>query len=231
MIITSYLTDNLDLWAIGLTNTVMLTFLGIVIGFIVAVPIAVALLSRHSVVSRIAFGYIYLIRGTPLLVQVYIIYYGLGQVHQELKDIGLWWFFRDAFNCAVTAFVLNSAAYQAEILRGGIQAVSTEVIEAGSSLGLSRYQIFKKIVMPILLARMLPAFGNEVVLLLKASAIASIITVSDVMGQARLLYAETFDLSVYYIAAVNYLLIVLLIETLWRKLEGRNLWLHYSGSQ
>ncbi len=227
----SHLTDNLEIWAEGLTNTFSLTVLGIVIGFFVAIPIAATLLGNNRIASRIAYYYIYVVRGTPLLVQVYIIYYGLGQFHQELKSIGLWWFFRDAFNCGVTAFVLNSAAYQAEILRGGIQGVPTGVIEGGASLGLSRFQIFRKIVMPIMLARMLPAFGNEFVLLLKASAIVSIITVRDVMGQARLLYAETFDLSVFYIAAVNYLIIVLLIEALWRKLEGRNLWLHYSGSQ
>ncbi|MCP3890467.1 MAG: ABC transporter permease subunit [Desulfobulbaceae bacterium] len=225
----SHLTSNLDIWVEGLTNTVMLTVLGIVIGFFVAIPIALALLKNNKTVSHIAYGYVYIMRGTPLLIQVFIIYYGLGQFHQELKDIGLWWFFRDPFNCGVTAFVLNSAAYQAEILRGGIQAVPAGVVEGGSSLGLSRFLVLKKIVMPIMLARMLPAFGNEFVLLLKASAIASIITVRDVMGQARLLYAETFDLSVFYIAAVNYLLIVLLIEALWRKLENRNLWLQYSG--
>ncbi|MCP4297237.1 MAG: ABC transporter permease subunit [Proteobacteria bacterium] len=227
----SYLTDNLDIWAEGLANTFSLTVLGIVFGFFVAIPIAVALLGKNQPLSRFAFYYVYLIRGTPLLVQIYLIYYGLGQFHQELKSIGLWWLFRDAFNCGVIAFVLNSAAYQAEILRGGIQAVPTGVLEGAAALGLSRFQIFRKIVMPIMLARMLPAFGNEFVLLLKASAIASIITVRDVMGQARLLYAETFDLSVFYIAAINYLLIVLLIEALWRRLEGRNLWLHYSGSQ
>ncbi|MCP4297072.1 MAG: ABC transporter permease subunit, partial [Proteobacteria bacterium] len=134
----SHLTDNLDIWAEGLTNTFLLTVLGIVIGFFVAIPIAVALLGHNRIVSRIAYYYIYVVRGTPLLVQVYIIYYGLGQFHQELKSIGLWWFFRDAFNCGVTAFALNSADCQAELLRGGIQAVPRGLLGSGACLGLSR---------------------------------------------------------------------------------------------
>lgn len=225
----SHLMDNLDLWAQGLTNTVQLTLLGVVFGFFLAVPIAAARLSRYRFLSRLAYAYVYVVRGTPLLVQIFIIYYGLGQFSRELKDIGLWWFFRDAFNCGVTAFVLNSAAYQSEILRGGILAVPTGVIEAGKALGLSQLSIFRKIIMPITLGRMLPAFGNELVLLLKASALVSVITVRDVMGQARILYAQTFDLSVFYIAALNYLLVILLVEALWRRLEGRNVWLRYTG--
>jgi polar amino acid transport system permease protein len=227
----SHLTDNIDLWAEGLTNTVSLTLLGVIFGFFVALPIAGARLSNNSILSRTAYTYVYLVRGTPLLVQVFLIYYGLGQFHSELKDMGLWWFFRDAFNCGLTAFILNSAAYQAEILRGGILAVPKGAIEAGAALGLTKLQIFRKIILPITMGRMLPAFGNEFVLLLKASALISIITVRDVMGQARFLYAQNFDLSVYYIAALNYLIIVLLIEALWRKLEGRNVWLHYAGGR
>ncbi|WP_170575927.1 ABC transporter permease [Ruegeria atlantica] len=225
----AHLTENLDLWVQGLTNTVTLTLLGVFFGFFLAIPIAAARLSSHRVLSKLAYGYVYVVRGTPLLVQIFIIYYGLGQFSNELKSIGLWWFFRDAFNCGLTAFVLNSAAYQSEILRGGILAVPTGVIEAGKALGLSRLNVFRKIIMPITLGRMLPAFGNELVLLLKASALVSVITVRDVMGQARFLYAQTFDLSVFYIAALNYLLVILLVEALWRKLEGRNVWLRYAG--
>jgi len=227
----SHLTDNVDLWIEGLTNTVSLTLLGVIFGFFAALPIAAARLSKNSILSRIAYTYVYLVRGTPLLVQIFLIYYGLGQFHSELKGLGLWWFFRDAFNCGLLAFVLNSAAYQAEILRGGILAVPKGAIEAGTALGLTKLQVFRKIILPITIGRMLPAFGNELVLLLKASSLVSIITVRDVMGQARFLFAQSFDLSVYYIAALNYLVIVLLIEALWRKLEGRNQWLHYAGGR
>jgi polar amino acid transport system permease protein len=226
----SHLTDNLELWRIGLTNTVMLTALGVCFGFFVAIPIATARLSSNKLLSKAAFGYVYLVRGTPLLVQIFIIYYGLGQFHKELKALGMWWFFRDAFNCGLLAFTLNSAAYQSEILRGGILAVPKGVIEAGSALGLTTFQIFRRVIMPITVGRMLPAFGNELVLLLKASSLVSIITVRDVLGQARFIYAQTFDLSVFYIAALNYLIVVMIIEAIWRRLERRNAWLKYTGN-
>ncbi len=207
-------------------NSFSLTLLGFTIGFFVAIPLGIARLKRESWLSRFAFSYIYIVRGTPLLVQIFLIYYGVGQFHKELKSLGLWWFFRDAYYCGLLAFILNSAAYQAEILRGGIQAVPQGISEAGAALGLSNFKRFRLLVLPIALARMMPAFGNEFVLLLKASALVSVITVRDVMGQARYLFSETLDLSVFYIAAANYLLVVLLIEALWRRLEGRNQWLN-----
>ncbi len=222
----THLTDNLDLWREGLLNSFSLTLLGFTIGFFVAIPLGIARLKRESWLSRFAFSYIYIVRGTPLLVQIFLIYYGVGQFHKELKSLGLWWFFRDAYYCGLLAFILNSAAYQAEILRGGIQAVPQGISEAGAALGLSNFKRFRLLVLPIALARMMPAFGNEFVLLLKASALVSVITVRDVMGQARYLFSETLDLSVFYIAAANYLLVVLLIEALWRRLEGRNQWLN-----
>jgi len=221
----AYLTDNLDLWGEGLFNTFSLTVLSFVIGFLIAIPLGLARLKQDSWLSKAAYGYIYIIRGTPLLVQIFLIYYGLGQFNKELRAAGLWGFFRDAYYCGLLAFILNSAAYQAEILRGGIQAVPRGVTEAGAALGLSGFKIFRLLVLPIAVARMLPALGNELVLLLKASALVSVITVRDVMGQARYLFSETFDLSVFYIAAANYLLVVLLIQALWKQLEGRNLWL------
>lgn len=225
----SHVSDNLDLWAEGLQNTVSLTVLGFILGFLVAIPIAAARLSKYKLLSGLAYGYIYLVRGTPLLVQIFIVYYGFGQFHKELKALSIWWFFRDAYYCGLLAFTLNSAAYQAEILRGGILAVSKGTVEAGLALGLRRLQVFRLLVLPITVARMLPAFGNELVLLLKASALVSVITVRDVMGQARYLFGETFDLSVFYIAAANYLLVVLIIEAVWRGLEKRNVWLTYKG--
>lgn len=227
----AHLTDHLDLWQEGLINTVLLTLLGFGFGLLVAFPIAAARIWGGSFFSALAGGYIYVVRGTPLLVQVFLIYYGLGQFHNTLKDLGLWSILRDPFRCGLMAFVLNSAAYQAEVLRGGILGVPKGVVEAAAALGIRRWAIFRKVVLPITLARMTPAFGNEIVLLLKASAIVSIITVRDVMGQTKYLYAQTFDLSVYYVAALNYLLIVLLVEALWRRFEQGNVWLKYEGKR
>ncbi|WP_271272455.1 ABC transporter permease [Aliamphritea hakodatensis] len=227
----SHLTENVELWQQGITNTLTLTLLAFIVAFFVAIPLSMARLSQHSAINRAAYGYVYLFRGTPLLVQMFMLYYGLGEFNKELKQLGLWWFFRDAYFCGLLAFILNSTAYQAEILRGGIAAVPKGVQEAGAALGLSKLQIFRKLILPIAFARMLPAMGNELVLLLKASALISIITVPDIMGQARYLYSETFDLSVFYIAAVNYLFIVLAIEAIWKRLEIRHQWLTYSGTR
>ena len=222
----SYITNNVDLWVEGSFNTITLTILSFIIGFFVAVPIGMARVKTGSWLSWLANGYITLIRGTPLLVQIFLLYYGSGQFSRELKQIDLWWLFRDAYYCGLMALVLNTAAYQAEILRGAIQAIPKGLREAGAAIGLSLFKIYRKIILPIALARMLPAMGNELVLLLKASALVSIITVMDVMGQARYLFSQTLDLSVYYLAALIYLAVVLVIEAVWRKLEARNSWLN-----
>ena len=221
----SLLTDNLSLWGIGFFNTLSLTVLSFVIGFFIAIPIGLARSQTGTWMSRITYGYVYIIRGTPLLVQIYLLYYGAGQFHKELQQLGLWWIFRDAYFCGLIALILNTIAYQAEIVRGAVMAIPRGLVEAGASVTLSTLQVYRFIHLPIATARMLPAMGNELVLLLKASALVSVITVLDVLGQARYLFSETLDLSVYYIAALNYLVIVLVIEAIWRKLEGRNLWL------
>ena len=220
-----YLIENLDIWGIGFFNTLSLTVLSFMIGFFIAIPVGLARSQTGTWMSKIIYGYVYLIRGTPLLVQIFILYYGVGQFHKELQQIGLWWFFREAYYCGLLALILNTIAYQAEIVRGALEAIPKSLEEAGASVSLSRLQIYRFIHIPIATARMLPALGNEFVLLLKASALVSVIAVTDVMGQARYLFSETLDLSVFYIAAVNYLIIVLIAEAILRKLEKRNVWL------
>ncbi len=222
----SHLTDNLDLWRVGFINTLSLTVLSFIIGFFIAIPVGMARVHAGTWASRIAYGYIYIIRGTPLLVQIFMIYYGLGQFSQELRQVGLWGIFRDAYYCGLLALILNTVAYQAEIVRGAIVAIPKSLDEAGMSIGLRSLQIYRFVKIPMAIARMLPALGNELVLLLKASALVSVITVADVMGQARYLFSETLDLSVYYVAALNYLVIVLVVEAIWRWLEARNVWLN-----
>ena len=221
----SLLTDNLSLWGVGFFNTLSLTVLSFIIGFFIAIPVGLARSQTGTLMSRVTYLYVYIIRGTPLLVQIYLLYYGAGQFHKELQQLGLWWIFRDAYYCGLIALILNTIAYQAEIVRGAVMAIPRGLEEAGASVTLSTLQVYRFIHLPIAMARMLPAMGNELVLLLKASALVSVITVLDVLGQARYLFSETLDLSVYYIAALNYLVIVLVIEAIWRKLEGRNIWL------
>ena len=220
-----HLINNLDIWGIGFFNTFSLTLLSFVIGFFIAIPVGLARSQTGTWMSKVTYGYVYIIRGTPLLVQIFILYYGVGQFFKELQQIGLWWFFKEAYYCGLLALILNTIAYQAEIVRGALEAIPKSLEEAGASVSLSKFQTYRFIHIPIATARMLPALGNEFVLLLKASALVSVIAVTDVMGQARYLFSETLDLSVFYIAAANYLIIVLIAEAILRKLERRNVWL------
>ena len=205
----------------GLLVTLELVSISIVLGALLAIPLTAARLSQNRVVGAIAFGYVYFFRGTPLLAQIFLIYYGAGQFVDELKALGLWGFFRDAFNCAVLTFSLNTAAYQAEIYRGAIRSVPRGQWEAAQSLGLHRLPIVFRIVAPQAAMIALRPVGNDIILLIKGSAVASIITVSDLMGETRLAFSRSFDLTVYLYAGVLYLIIVEVLRRIWNRLEAR----------
>ena len=192
----------------GLWVTLSLVAISILCGAVLSVPIAYARMSKNRFVSALAYGYVYLFRGTPLLAQTFLVYYGLGSFHTELADIGLWVFFRDAFNCALFAFSLNTAAYQAEMLRGAIESVPRGQWEGAASLGLHKFQTMRKIILPQAALVALRPYGNEVILMIKGSAIVAIITVYDLMGVTRLAFSRTFDFQTYLWAAIIYLLIV-----------------------
>ncbi|RUT82725.1 ABC transporter permease subunit, partial [Mesorhizobium sp. M7A.T.Ca.US.000.02.1.1] len=136
------------------------------------------------------------------------VYYGLGSFRVELQSVGLWDFFKDAFNCGVFAFALNTAAYQAEILRGAIESVPRGQWEGAASLGLHKLQTLRKIILPQALIVALRPYGNELILMVKASAIVAIITVYDLMGNAKLAFANSFDIQAYIWVALVYLVMV-----------------------
>lgn len=200
----------------GLGVTLLLVAISIVLGAILSVPIAYARMSKNRILSSLAYAYVYFFRGTPLLAQTFLVYYGVGSFRPELEMVGLWGFFREAFNCAIFAFSLNTAAYQAEILRGAIESVPKGQWEGAASLGLHKLQTLWKIVLPQALIVALRPYGNEVILMIKGSAIVAIITVYDLMGITRLTYSRTFDFQSYLWAAIIYLLIV---ETLRHAIE------------
>jgi polar amino acid transport system permease protein len=181
----------------GLVVTLELVVLSVALGAMLSLPIALARLSPNWIWRSLSFGYVYFFRGTPLLAQTYLVYYGSGQFRHFLDAIGLWVFFRDAFFCCVLTFTLNTAAYQAEILRGAMRAISHGQREAAMSL------------------------GNELILMVKSSAIAAIVTVFDLMGATRLAYARSFDISFYLWAALFYLAIVETLRRVWDRLEKR----------
>jgi polar amino acid transport system permease protein len=192
----------------GVGVTLSLVGISIVVGAILSVPIAYGRMSRNPVIAGLAYAYVYFFRGTPLLAQAFLVYYGFGSFRPELDAVGLWWFFREAFNCAIFAFSLNTAAYQAEILRGAIESVPRGQWEGAVSLGLHKIQTLRKIILPQALIVALRPYGNEIILMIKGSAIVAIITVYDLMGITRLTYSRTFDFQSYLWAAIIYLLIV-----------------------
>ncbi|NGN39544.1 ABC transporter permease [Mesorhizobium sp. CGMCC 1.15528] len=200
----------------GLLVTIKLVAVSIVLGALLSIPIAYARMSKNKLLNALAYAYVYFFRGTPLLAQTFLIYYGLGSFRPQLEAVGLWTFFRDAWYCAVFAFSLNTAAYQAEILRGAIESVPKGQWEGAESLGLHKYQILRKIVLPQALIVALRPYGNEIILMIKGSAIVAIITVYDLMGETRRAYSRTFDFQTYLWAALIYLSMV---ETLRHGIE------------
>lgn len=205
----------------GLQVTLTIVGLSLVIGSALSIPITLGRMSKNPVIAKLAFGYSYLFRGTPLLAQTYLVYYGLGVFNAELDAIGLWWFFRDATNCIVFVFALNTSAYQAEILRGAIENLPKGQVEAGRSMGLSTFAIYYKIIIPQALITALRPYGNEIILMIKGSAIASLVTVFDLMGETRRAYSRSFDFQTYIWAAILYLTIVEALRNVWNWLEAR----------
>jgi polar amino acid transport system permease protein len=192
----------------GLGVTLALVVISIVVGAILSTPIAYARMSRNPLLSAPAYAYVYFFRGTPLLAQTFLVYYGLGSFRPELEAVGLWSFFREAWYCAIFAFSLNTAAYQAEILRGAIESVPKGQWEGAASLGLHKFQTLRKVILPQALIVALRPYCNEVILLIKGSAVVALITVADLMGETRLAYSRSFDFQSYIWAAIIYFAMV-----------------------
>ena len=205
----------------GLLVTIELVAISVALGALISLPMALARLSSNPVLRALSLGYTFFFRGTPLLAQVFLVYYGSGQFRHFFESIGLWWLFRDAFFCAVFTFTLNTAAYQAEILRGAIQSVPRGQWEGAQALGLPRWYIFWRIILPQALIVALRPYGNELILMIKGSAIVAIVTVYDLMGETRRAFSRTFDFQTYIWAAIIYLAIVETLRILWDGIERR----------
>ena len=175
----------------GLLVTLKLVAAALVLGFVIALPTALARLSRNIGLRGIALGYVFFFRGTPLLVQIFLIYYGFSQF-EAVRDSLLWPILREPYWCALIAFALNTGAYTAEVFRGGIQSVPHGQVEAARAIGMAPATVFRRIIWPQALRQALPAYGNEMILLVKASSLASTVTLMDITGVARTLAAETY---------------------------------------
>lgn len=214
---------NWQLFAGGVWMTLQLTFLSLAAGFLIALPAAIVRARRVPVISPLVNGYVYLFRGTPLLVQTFLIYYGLSQF-DFIRDSWAWAFLRSAWWCALISFSLNSGAYATEILRGAIEATPRGEVEAARALGLSPRLVDRLVVIPSALRRALPQYGNELIFMLHGSAVASVITLQDILGVGRTLNAR------YYLAyegiltaAVLYMAITFFLVWVVRRLEARYL--------
>jgi arginine/ornithine transport system permease protein len=183
--------ENLPLYLRGMWLTVQLVFLALVCGLVLAMPLALLASSHNAVVRYLPRVYIYLFRGTPLLVQMFIIYYGLAQFDAVRESI-LWPVLKEAYWCALLAFSLNTAAYTAEILRGAIEQTPFGEVEAARACGMSRALIVRRVVLPSAFRRALPAYGNEVIFMLHGSALAGVITIVDLFGAARIVNSRHF---------------------------------------
>ena len=206
----------------GIPETLLLVGISVGIGFIMAVVFAQMRLSKNAFLSRSAALYVYIFRSTPLLVQMYLIYYGSGQFRHFFQDLGVWQFFREPYFCAIAALTLNTGAYTTEIIRGGIQSVTWGEIEAGRAIGMSPWTLFKRIVFPVAIRQALPAYGNEVILMVKSSSLASTITILEVTGIAKKIISATYaPVEVFIIAGAIYLTINFLVTRIITLIERR----------
>jgi arginine/ornithine transport system permease protein len=213
--------DTLGYYGQGLVTTSQLVFLSLIAGLILAVPLAIMRSSKHKWISLPVYLFTYVFRGTPLLIQLYIIYYGVVFIDGIQESI-FWPIMRGAFYPALIAFTLNTAAYTTEIFRGAIKATSQGEIEAARAYGMSQGLMMRRIILPSAFRRALPAYGNEVIFMLHASAIASVVTLMDLTGAARFVYARYYaPFEAFLFVAAIYLCLTFAILFFFRFLEKK----------
>ena len=201
--------------------TLKLLSVSLIIGLFIGLLFAILRLNKNIFINKFAYGYSYLFRGTPLLVQIFIIYFGLGQI-EYLRTTFLWTILREPYWCAIIAFALNTGAYTSEILRSAFQTIKPGIIEAGKSLGISSKIIFYKIQIPIAIRQSLPAYGNEIILMMKGTSLASTVTIMDLTGVAKYIISTTFrPVEVFIVAGGIYLFMTFIIHNLIKFLEKK----------
>lgn len=207
--------------ASGLGVTLQLVVVSVILGLILGLTLALVRLYGPRWAGMLITGYTTFFRGTPLLCQLFLVYYGFGSFRLLWESVNLWWFFRDPFLCAVFTFTINTAAYQAEIFRGAIQSIHKGQFEGAAALGLHRWSTLRHVILPQAMIIALRPLGNELVVMIKSSAVASLVTIFDLMGSTKLAFSRSFDLSIYLYAALLYLAMVEVIRRVWDKFELR----------
>ena len=201
--------------------TLKLLSVSLIIGLFIGLFFAILRLNKNIFINKFAYGYSYIFRGTPLLVQIFIIYFGLGQI-EYLRSTVLWVILKEPYWCAIIAFALNTGAYTSEILRSAFQTIKPGLIEAGKSLGISNKIIFYKIQIPIAIRQSLPAYGNEIILMMKGTSLASTVTLMDLTGVAKYIISTTFKpVEVFIVAGGIYLFMTFIIHNVIKYLEKK----------
>ena len=204
----------------GVPLTLKLASTSIALGLAFALALVALMRQPIRPLGWIAHSYVFVFRGTPLLVQIFLIYYGLGQFRPFFQEYGLWWLFRDPYHCALMALTLNTAAYTAEIVRGGLQSVPAGAIEAARAFGMSGVTLYWRIIAPLGFRQALPAYGNEIIIMIKATSLASTITLLEVTGVAHKLISESFRaVEVFLCAGAIYLAINFSVAALFSVIE------------
>ena len=213
----SLIVESFPVYLDGLWTTVWLVALALVIGLCVSIPLAIARNSTNYALSLPSWAFIYFFRGTPLLVQLYLIYYGMDQFF-PVKDT-LW---ENAWFCALVAFVMNTSAYTAEIIRGAINGLPKGEVEAAKAYGMSKFMTYRRIILPSALRRALPAYSNEVIFMLHGSAVAGIITIMDLTGAARLVNSRYYaPFESFLTAGLFYMALTFIILWCFKMAEKR----------
>ena len=195
----------------GIPLTLQVVSISTILGIFLAVAVALMRISGNRLMSLPAYYFVYLIRGTPLLLQLYFVYYGLSQF-EVIRESILWPILKEPYWCGIITLTISTGAYSSEIIRGGILSVSKNYIEASGALGLSQIKTFLLITLPITVRQALPAYGNELILMVKASSLISIVTLMEITGIARTIISKTYaPIEIFLVAGSIYLVINFII--------------------
>jgi arginine/ornithine transport system permease protein len=217
--------DSLPMYAEGLLLTVELLAVSLAAGLAAAIPLAMARASRHRLLAFPVAAFTYVIRGTPLLVQLFLLYYGLAQF-EAVRESVLWQFLQSAWFCAAASFAINTCAYTTEMLAGAILATPAGEVEAARSLGMTRATAMRRILLPSALRRMLPAYSNEAIMMLQGTSLASVVTLLDLTGAAREMNSRYYlPFEAFLTAAAFYLALTFALVGLFHLAEKR--WLAF----
>ncbi|MDH1730886.1 ABC transporter permease [Pseudomonas chengduensis] len=213
--------SSLPLYASGLLVTFELLLIALALGLLLALPLALMRVSRSPLVNFPAWLYTYVIRGTPMLVQLFLLYYGLAQF-DVIRDSFMWPYFSSATFCACLAFAINTSAYTAEILAGSLKATPPGEIEAARAMGMSRAQLYRRILLPSAMRRALPQYSNEVIMMLHTTSLASLVTLIDLTGAARTISSQYYmPFEAFITAGLFYLLLTVGLVRLFKYAELR----------